>query len=212
MKVVHCKKDSYDVYIGRPSKWGNPFTHQKGTNATHLVDTREHAIIAYENYIHQNPELMAALPELKGKTLGCWCSPKACHGDILIQLANQEPYKLIIAGSRSWNNYEAVKDAVRDFYKHYKISGKLRPPTIVSGTAKGADQMGERLAKEYGLTLLLMPAQWDTYGRSAGYKRNEEMAKIAHGCIVFWDGQSKGSKHMIDLAEKYKLNIMIVNR
>jgi hypothetical protein len=122
---------------------------------------------------------------------------------------DMKPYKLIIAGSRGWKSYQAVKDGVRDFYKHYKISGKLRPPTIISGTAKGADQMGERLAKEYGLRLIRMPAQWLLHGKSAGYKRNEEMASIADGCIVFWDGKSKGSKHMIDLAKKYKLQRMV---
>lgn len=119
-------------------------------------------------------------------------------------------YKLIIAGSRGWTDYQAVIDAVRSFYKKYKISGKLRPPKIISGTARGADQLGERLAKDYNLELLLMPAKWNEHGKSAGYKRNEEMAKIADGCIVFWDGESRGSQHMVNLAEQYKLDRMLV--
>lgn len=78
MKVVHCKKEKYDIYIGRPSKWGNPFP---------LEDhSREDAISLYEDWIKDQPELLAALPELKGKTLGCWCSPRACHGDVLLRL------------------------------------------------------------------------------------------------------------------------------
>ena len=80
-KVVHCKKDKYDVYIGRPSKWGNPF--EIGVHGT-----REEVIKMYEEYIMNKPELLMSLNELKGKTLGCWCSPKACHGDVLINLAN----------------------------------------------------------------------------------------------------------------------------
>ena len=76
VKVVHCKKEPYDVYIGRPSKWGNPFTIGKD-------GTREEVISKYEMYIMTRPDLIKALEELKGKTLGCWCKPKTCHGDIL---------------------------------------------------------------------------------------------------------------------------------
>jgi len=84
-KVVHCKKSPYDVYIGRPGKWGNPYSHKPGTQAKFLVASREEAIAAYEEYLLNSPELMAALPELKGKVLGCWCKPLSCHGDILLK-------------------------------------------------------------------------------------------------------------------------------
>lgn len=83
MTVVHCKKAGYDVYIGRPSKWGNPFTIGKD-------GTREEVIDKYRKWIQFQPKLIAALPELKGKVLGCWCSPKACHGDVLSELAERE--------------------------------------------------------------------------------------------------------------------------
>lgn len=85
-KVVHCKREPYDVYIGRPSKWGNPFSHQEGTLAQFRVDTREEAVQAYEEWLHTQPHLIAALPELRGKVLGCWCAPKACHGGVLVRL------------------------------------------------------------------------------------------------------------------------------
>ncbi len=88
-RVVHCKRETYDVYIGRPSRWGNPFSHKKGTKAEFLVETREEAIEEYRKWILQQPELLAALPELKGKTLGCWCIPLACHGTVLAELADQ---------------------------------------------------------------------------------------------------------------------------
>lgn len=92
MKVVHCKKEPYDVYIGRPSKWGNPFTHiQDGkTLAKYIVNSREEAIEAYLNWITtgEGQHLMKDLPELKGKILGCWCSPKSCHGDVLVGLSS----------------------------------------------------------------------------------------------------------------------------
>ena len=82
MKVVHCKKEKYDVYIGRGSKWGNPYhIGQHGT--------REEVIKKYENYLLGNTDLMNSLNELKGKVLACWCSPQACHGDILIKLIKE---------------------------------------------------------------------------------------------------------------------------
>ena len=86
--VVHCKREPYDVYIGRPSKWGNPFTHLTVGLALYRVATREEAVARYEEWLREQPELMAALPELRGKVLGCWCAPKACHGDVLARLAN----------------------------------------------------------------------------------------------------------------------------
>jgi hypothetical protein len=87
-KVVHCKKNPYDVYIGRPSKWGNPYSHKEGTLAEFKVKSRKEAIEKYENYLLTNPALMNSISELKGKTLGCWCKPKSCHGDILAKYAN----------------------------------------------------------------------------------------------------------------------------
>lgn len=86
MLVVHCKKSAYDVYIGRPGKWGNPFSHLGDTLAKYRVKSREEAIQAYREWIVRQPELMAALPELKGKILGCHCKPLACHGDVLLEL------------------------------------------------------------------------------------------------------------------------------
>jgi hypothetical protein len=82
MKVVHCKREPFDVYIGRPSKWGNPFEIGKD-------GTREQVIALYEAWIKTQPDLMKALPELEGKILGCWCHPKACHGDVLIKLITE---------------------------------------------------------------------------------------------------------------------------
>jgi hypothetical protein len=86
--VVHNKKQPFDVYIGRPSKWGNPFSHLPGTKAMYQVASREDAIQMYEAWIQTQPDLMKALGELKGKVLGCWCKPQSCHGDVLVRLAN----------------------------------------------------------------------------------------------------------------------------
>ena len=87
-KVVHCKREEFDVYVGRGSKWGNPYSHRVGTLAEHVVGSRTEAIQKFEEYLLSNQGLMSSLEELKGKTLGCWCKPKSCHGDILLRYAN----------------------------------------------------------------------------------------------------------------------------
>ncbi len=88
-RVVHNLVDEFDVYIGREvpdhglpaSKWGNPFVMADESDAE-----RERAIAAYRDWVQQQPELMASLGELKGKRLGCWCAPKRCHGNVLVEL------------------------------------------------------------------------------------------------------------------------------
>ena len=82
-KVVHLRKDKYDILIGRPSKWGNPYSHKEGTLAEFKVSTRKEAIEKFEEYLLNNKELMESLHELKGKTIACWCKPLPCHGDII---------------------------------------------------------------------------------------------------------------------------------
>jgi hypothetical protein len=82
-RVIHCKKSTYDVYVGRPSKWGNPF--KIGPDGT-----RQEVIQKYRKWlVEKRPDLVnAAKRELKGKVLGCWCAPNPCHGDILVKIAN----------------------------------------------------------------------------------------------------------------------------
>lgn len=97
-KVVHCKKEKYDVYIGRPSKWGNPYSHLPNTLAKYKVATREEAIEKYEKWIRNNPELLVDLPELEFKVLGCWCKPNySCHGDVLVKLLKERNNKNAIS-------------------------------------------------------------------------------------------------------------------
>jgi hypothetical protein len=80
-RVVHCKKAAYDVYVGRPSKWGNPF--REGIDGT-----REEVIAKYRKYVMGNQQLLWDLPELRDKVLGCWCAPKPCHAEVLAELAD----------------------------------------------------------------------------------------------------------------------------
>lgn len=83
MRVVHCKRDPYDVYVGRPTKWGNPFVIGRD-------GTREEVIAKYEDYLRNRLDLWMALPDLRGKVLACWCAPLPCHADVLLRLANED--------------------------------------------------------------------------------------------------------------------------
>lgn len=92
-KVVNLRVEPYDVYIGRPSIWGNPFSHIRRVKNTEWVSTIEEAITSYETYIRiklQNDlKLKKQLLDLQGKVLGCFCKPGPCHGDILINLIKE---------------------------------------------------------------------------------------------------------------------------
>lgn len=78
-KVVNLRKEKADVYIGRPSKWGNPFVSGRDGDRKEVIDK-------YRSYIMNNYELLNSLEELRGKKLGCFCKPLACHGDVLVDL------------------------------------------------------------------------------------------------------------------------------
>ena len=115
-------------------------------------------------------------------------------------------FRVIVAGGRDFDNYELLKDKLDKL-----LSLKASNCTIVSGAARGADNLGEVYAEEKGYLLSKFPAQWDKFGKSAGYRRNEEMAKNADGLVAFWDGQSRGTKHMIDIAKAQGLAVRVIN-
>lgn len=125
--------------------------------------------------------------------------------------------RVIIAGSRGFDNFPKLMNDCNDILS--KIANKnqdLDKIRIVSGAARGADRLGEQYAKIAGYEVSRFLADWDGLGKRAGYVRNAEMAKFAvadGNCgilIAFWDGKSKGTKHMIDLAEKNGLEVHIV--
>ena len=109
--------------------------------------------------------------------------------------------KTIIAGSRDGVTLDAVKCA-------FDACG-WNVTSVVSGTARGADQMGELVAKDKGISVHRFPADWDKYGKSAGYKRNVQMAENAEALIAVWDGKSRGTGHMIDIAKSKGLRVYV---
>jgi len=127
--------------------------------------------------------------------------------------------RVIIAGSREFNNYELLKKEGLRIFKELKSEGfntSRLVTEIVSGGARGADTLGEKFASTYGLGIKRFIPDWDGLGKRAGFVRNAEMAVYAKEdlelgvLIACWDGISKGTKSMIDLANKYGLRVFII--
>ena len=122
--------------------------------------------------------------------------------------------KIIIAGSRGFKDYQSLKtqcDVIIADYRSaipYSARSSIK---IISGGARGADSLGEKYAHEKGFECLVMPADWDKYGKRAGYLRNAQMAEVADALIAFWDGTSRGTWSMIELARKGGLKVTIVS-
>lgn len=113
--------------------------------------------------------------------------------------------KIIVAGTRDVTNKQGVFDAmdmVNGFY-HGDIE-------IVSGLARGPDTFGKLWAEKNNKKCHEFPASWDKYGKRAGYLRNEQMAEFSDVLVAFWDGKSKGTDHMINLAKKHGLKVVII--
>jgi hypothetical protein len=321
--VVHCKADKADVYIGRGSAYGNPFP-------MHAESDRDTVIAQFRAWIAAQPELLRLVRQaLPGKRIGCFCAPRACHGDVLNEIAaglwdhripdepifvfgsnlagrhgagaalgaKQEygavygvgqgltghayalptkngPYdtlplervleeidrfielalrtpetqyrmtrigcglaglpedvirerllrapanvllpgiweverspglaRVIVAGSRDIDDYPLVCD------KLDRLLANLHDVENVTGGARGPDTLGERYAIERGLRLRRIPAFWDTLGKSAGNIRNRRMSWYGTHLVAFWDGQSTGTRNMIETAKRDELKARVV--
>jgi hypothetical protein len=133
-----------------------------------------------------------------------WHGKEVCFNGCENITANPEWMKVIIAGCRTFEDYDFLADKLNFIFSNHF------PDIVVCGMAKGADSLGERWAKEMGVQVDYFPANWEKYGKSAGYRRNAEMADNATHLVAFWDGQSKGTKHMIDLAKKKGLAVRVI--
>jgi hypothetical protein len=115
-------------------------------------------------------------------------------------------FNVIIAGSRNFNDYDLFKEKCI-FYLKKRVKDGL---CIFSGCANGADSLTLRFAKEYGIDVEEYPAEWNKYGKKAGMLRNSEMLKNAHALIAFWDGKSKGTMNMVEIAKIKGIPVRIV--
>ncbi len=116
----------------------------------------------------------------------------------------QERFAVIIAGSREFQDYALL------CRKCDVIFSRRKPTAILCGEARGADTLGKRYAQEHGIPVLSFPADWEKYGRKAGFLRNQEMADNADALVAFWDGKSKGTKNMIDIADNAGIPCRVV--
>ena len=129
-------------------------------------------------------------------------------------------YRIIIAGGRDFDDYYLLEDNlmewILDTYLYNHHSEDKCVIEFISGKTKGADTLGESFAKKFNYHIAKFPADWDKYGKAAGPIRNEQMAKYAAEAdkgvlFAFWDGKSRGTKSMIDLAKQYGLEVHVVN-
>lgn len=117
----------------------------------------------------------------------------------------EERMNLIVAGSRDFNNYFLAKQYLDVIHKKYNIC------CVVRGLARGADMLGYMWAKENNVQVMEFPADWDRFGKRAGYLRNEEMSKVGTHLLAFHQNNSKGTQHMINIAKEGGLKVMVVD-
>lgn len=119
-------------------------------------------------------------------------------------IVGDDTFYLLVAGSRGFDNYSLLKERL-DYFLKNQVGKDIH---IVSGGARGADTLAERYAKECGYKMHVFPADWNRFGKSAGYHRNKQMHKFIsqfpkRGCVCFWDGKSKGTQHNFELSKTY---------
>lgn len=118
-------------------------------------------------------------------------------------------FKLIVAGGRDFTDWKKMEEEILKLCEHVGALAVCNV-SIVSGMARGADILAVDFAKRYNVVLHEYPANWDKYGKGAGFKRNEQMAFFSDGLLAFWDGESRGTKHMIETMEKADKPVWIV--
>ena len=222
--------DSRGVYVGRPTILGNPYTLQ--------AYTRTDAIAQYRIWLRQQwplqGEVHAALLQLAHRykadgqlTLICWCAPQRCHAEVIREavlgivqhaLGESPPthdrppaaphctsgglMKLIIAGSRTFTDYQRLCQVL--------APDRHRIAQVITGGARGADQLGYRWAWKHAIRHQLFRAEWERFGKSAGMRRNHQMAQAGDVLVACWDGQSPGTAHMIQCMEQLGKPVVVV--
>lgn len=123
---------------------------------------------------------------------------------------SRRQYRVIVAGSRTASNLYVYSLLERKLDRILKYKAVTHDIVIVSGTARGADRLGEEYAKSRSYLVERYPADWDQYGKRAGYIRNSEMATDADALVALWDGESRGTKHMIAIAKQLGLPTRVI--
>ncbi len=200
----------YGVYVGRPSLLGNPYVIGKDGDRDEVI--RKYRVWLWRR-IEERGDVYHYLCQLKETAeqddlvLLCWCAPMPCHADqvkraieYLTGIENR-PMKVIVAGSRTITDPQVIAAAIN--HSGFRIT------EVVSGCARGVDQLGEAWARSQHIPVKQFPANWDQHGKRAGYLRNEQMSRYADALVAIWDGISSGTKHMIDSARERGLKVYV---
>jgi len=117
--------------------------------------------------------------------------------------------RLAIIGSRDFNDYDLLDKTINNHFYDYSHE-ELMFDEIISGAAAGADSLGAKFAKDNNIKLTEFPAQWEKYGKRAGFLRNEDIILNSDFVLAFWDGLSKGTANSLSIAKRLKKPTMIV--
>lgn len=219
-RVVNvARKQPCEIYVGRTLR-GHTSTgwHNTHTMAGNSLKSRLTAVTRYFDGLVLDAQLMGRLEELKGKSLGCWCAPKLCHGHVLAAMSENYwgacakwvnslktlesslEFRLLVTGSRTFTDKDLIQ---KSFAKQWEVFGKPKSITLVVGDAKGADKIAQELWRQVGWKVEEHKANWDEQGNAAGMRRN--LAMIASGvdaCLAFADGDTPGTQGCLAAARK----------
>lgn len=163
-------------------------------------------------------DILKTISKTKDVFVCCFCFDEhLCHRSLIKELIknketmDQNSFALLVAGSRSFDDYGLLENKL-DLFLSNKTSKEI---TIIEGGARGADRLAKEYAINRGYKYIEFPADWNTYGRSAGYRRNEQMHNFLitfsdRGCVCFWDGESNGTRHNFELCNKFQTPLRIV--
>lgn len=118
--------------------------------------------------------------------------------------------KVIIAGGRDFTNVNVMATTLNNLQDVDHVI-EIEKLTLICGMARGADLTAYKLFREVGLPIKMYPADWDQYGKQAGFIRNTQMADVADMLIAFWDGESRGTAHMINTMKQQHKSVFVFN-
>ena len=180
--------------------FGNPFSVERDGGREKVIELyREYFL----NRLKIDPEFARRTKELKGKRLGCFCNPKACHGDVIAEYLERN-MKVVVCGDRKWNDKKVI------FRRLFDLPSDS---IIVEGGCDGADTLGRKVALEMGLEVVTFWAAWKKHGLSAGPRRNIKMLDTGPGLVIaFHDdlSKSKGTKHIVREARKRGIETEVI--